>query len=126
MWVSVFGTRNSRVMVVAPATLLVSAGHESRATFSGEPGLIAFVRQGPHAGIYTIDPSGTDLTRLTTGQGYRPGWSTNGMRIVFTWFDEPYSHLWLMNAPDGSNLKPLVATEGSGAAWSPAGTQIVT
>ena len=98
-------------------------GHEARATFSGEPGLIAFVREAPDGGIFTMDPSGTDLTRLTSGQDYRPKWSPDGTRIVFQRIHGIRSELWVMDA-DGSNASAL-GIEGFQPAWSPDGGRIV-
>jgi len=91
------------------------------------PGLIAFVSEGPDNGIYTIDPSGAGLTRLTNGQDYRPRWSPDGTKIVFQRFDGEglQSHIYVVHA-DGSNLQRLSTTKhGFQPAWSPDGTRIV-
>ena len=50
--------RFARIVAVLLAGVVVSAGHEARATFPGEPGLIAFVREAPDGGIFTMDPLG--------------------------------------------------------------------
>lgn len=102
--------------------LLVVPTAGARATVPGDPGIIAFVREGRHRGIYTIEPSGTNLIQLTDGQDYRPRWSPDGSRIVFQRFDGDRSFLWTMDA-DGSNLEPL-GVEGSQPSWSPDGTRI--
>lgn len=115
--------RFSRITALLLAGVTVSAGHEARATFPGEPGLIAFVREAPDGGIYMMDPAGTDLTRLTSGQDYRPKWSPDGTRIVFQQIRGIRSDLWVMDA-DGSNASAL-GIEGFQPAWSPDGGRIV-
>lgn len=90
-------------------------------------GLIAFVRESPHRGIYTIDPSGSTLTRLTHGPDYRPRWSPDGTKIVFQRFGSTsiQTEIYVMDA-DGSNVRRL--TQFGTAfqpAWSPDGSQVV-
>ncbi len=83
--------------------------------------------------IYTVNPDGTGLVRLTTNAAddRDPAWSPDGSKIVFASNRSPYlrtlghMHLWVMNA-DGTGLKQL--TTGSDGetqpAWSPDGTRI--
>lgn len=81
--------------------------------------------------IYSINPDGTGLTRLTNNavEDRNPTWAPDGSRIVFT-SDRGLriggkTHLYVMNA-DGSGVKQLTfgtAIEDQ-AAWSPDGTQI--
>ncbi len=81
-----------------------------------------FVREGRDGGIFTMNPSGENLTRLTDGDDYAPSWSPDGTRILFQRFKGVRSFLWVMDA-DGSNLAPL-GKEGFGPSWSPDGTRI--
>jgi Tol biopolymer transport system component len=84
--------------------------------------------------IYTINPDGTGLVRLTNGAAddRDPAWSPDGTKIVFASDRQLYSrtrghmHLWVMNA-DGTGLKQLTAgnVDESQPAWSPDGTRIV-
>jgi TolB protein len=91
--------------------------------------LIAFVREGAQRGIYTIDASGSDLTRLTHGEDYRPRWSPDGTQIVFQRFfgaeGALRSYIEVMNA-DGSDLRRLTDRGAEfQPAWSPDGARIV-
>jgi Tol biopolymer transport system component len=111
----------------------------AQAAFPGTNGKIAFSsnRAEPNpAGcgqtcnyeIYTIDPNGTGLTRLTfdSAPDENPAWSPDGKKIAFTrGVNQP--DIWVMNA-DGSGQTNL--TNGAdpvshhGPAWSPDGTRI--
>lgn len=83
--------------------------------------------------IYTINPDGTGLVRLTNGvaDDRDPAWSPDGTRIVFASdrglrTARGHMHLWVMNA-DGTGLKQLTSgtQDESQPAWSPDGTKIV-
>lgn len=113
-------------VAVLVAVLFVGASAPIAESFPGGNGLIAFVREGSQLGIWTIDPSGSSLTRLTRQPDYRPRWSPDGTRIVFQRFYSGLrSDIFVMNA-DGSGVEQLTEL---GAAfqpnWSPDGTQIV-
>ena len=56
--------------IVLAGAFLVGPGAMTAESFPGGNGLVAFVREGPQRGIYTIDASGSDLTRLTRGEDY--------------------------------------------------------
>ena len=101
----------------------------AQAAFPGKNGKIAFStdRDG-NFNIYTINPDGGGLTRLTDDlqADIEPRWSADGTRIAFMRFD-PYSSrysLWLMKA-DGTGQQMLTAATFFGSAsWSPAGTEL--
>jgi Tol biopolymer transport system component len=77
--------------------------------------------------IYTINPDGSNLTRLTFSGGRSPAWSPDGTKIAFVSDRDGEQDLFVMNASDGSaqtNLTPGV-DDGSNPDWSPDGTKIV-
>jgi tol-pal system beta propeller repeat protein TolB len=123
--------RGSRAALTCASLLAAAVRVGPRATtgesFPGGNGRIAFVQEGPQRGIYTIDASGSNLTRLTRGEDYRPRWSPDGTRIVFQRFSPGSirSDVFVMNA-DGSGLQPLTQLGTTfQPAWSPDGTRIV-
>jgi TolB protein len=85
---------------------------------------------GNNADIYTMDPDGTDILRLTDdpAQDNQPDWSPDGQRIVFVSYRDGASlwHLYVMNA-DGSNQRLLTdAFEMlTDPEWSPDGKKIL-
>jgi TolB protein len=115
------------------AAILALAPNGSRAAFPGANGDIVFSRQiqpplkagGPRpGGIFTVAPSGKDVTRVTTGDDDDPGFSPNGKWIVFTRF-EGKRGLYRIKA-DGSHLKRLTTNRSDdNAAFSPDGKRIV-
>ena len=119
--------KNARARVLAAASFPAAALGPRPA--QGVPpivasGLIAFVREAPRSGIYTMTPTGSALTRLTDGEDYRPRWSPDGTRIVFQRFEGARSYVYVMDA-DGGNLQRLTTRTGFQPAWSPDGTRIV-
>ena len=73
--------------------------------------------------IWSIDPDGTGLTRLTRppGPNFDPTWSPDGSRIAFRSERSGEPEIWLMNA-DGSGQHRL--GPGLSPAWSPDGSRI--
>jgi len=103
---------------------------------------IAFdsVRDGV-PGIFTMNPDGSGVTRITSCEGTcapcsgcggdvhsNPDWSPDGQKLAFTHGGEDSAWPWrvayvvIVNA-DGSNLVPTQLS-GSAPAWSPDGTQL--
>ncbi|NTW65483.1 MAG: hypothetical protein HGB21_04080 [Nitrospirae bacterium] len=78
--------------------------------------------------IYSVNPDGTDLVRLTTNPAYdaEPVVSSDGKRIVFGSQREGNFDVYVMNS-DGSNVQRLTDRMGyNGGPWfSPDGTKIV-
>ena len=75
--------------------------------------------------IATIRPDGTDLVRLTTGQGEYPSWSPDGNRIAFASSRDGDYDIYVMNA-DGTQERALTANAiyDMYPAWSPDGAWI--
>jgi TolB protein len=73
---------------------------------------IAFVsEEAGNDEIYSINPDGSDLRRLTTNTwewDKHPSWSPDGTQIIF-WSNRGSGRrqIWIMNA-DGSNQRPLL------------------
>ncbi|MBU2498601.1 MAG: Tol-Pal system beta propeller repeat protein TolB [Proteobacteria bacterium] len=107
-------------------------GKEERLTFDGKYNTspawsrlnrIAF--SGMEEGcfdIYTMDPGGGNLRKLTENQGNNedPCWSADGRYIVFSSNREGAYHLYLMNA-NGQNQKRITFLKGeeTSPSWSP-------
>lgn len=88
------------------------------AAYHGANGRIAFARGGD---IYTIQPGGTGLRRLTSnGRSSGPRWSPTGNRIAYL----RGGNLWAMNA-DGSHKTQITTAAPAFTAarptWSPNG-----
>jgi Tol biopolymer transport system component len=81
--------------------------------------------------IYTINPDGTGLVRLTNNiaEDRDPAWSPDGTKIAFSSNRASRGlgkrHIWVMNA-DGTGAKQLtfVSLNEDQPAWSPDGTKI--
>lgn len=102
------------VMVVAAVQF---AAH---AASPGSNGRIAFEMRGV---IYSIQPSGAGLQKMTAGpDDHAPRWSPNGKRIVF----ERAGDLWLMRA-NGSHTRRFTSGAGDdfSPGWSADGNKIV-
>jgi TolB protein len=119
---------------VAAAFLALLVTSSAHATFPGGNGKIAFSdkRDDPNPTgcdpncnfeIYSINPNGTGLVRLTNDPGVdvRPAWSPNGQRIVFNRY-APGADIVVMNA-DGSGQTSL--GPGYDPSWSFDGQKIV-
>lgn len=104
------------LVVIASTALIVS--DRAAAVVPGADGKIAFARQNQ---VYTINPSGSGLVKLTTsGKNYWPRWSPDGKRIAYV--NETAAgvrNVWVMNA-NGSNKQQVTRFGMSGMAFGPA------
>jgi Tol biopolymer transport system component len=117
----------SLAAAVAAMTLVAILAIDGPATRATSPaarnGLIAFTGdKGSGAQVYTIEPDGTGLRRLThlKGNASTPDWSPDGARIAF-WLED--KALYVMNS-DGSDLHQVTAPGGA-AAFTPDGQHLV-
>ncbi len=121
---SVFG-RGARGFAAAvfAAAALASAG-PAEAAFPGENGKIAFVRSDVSFSGYDIwsaDPDGTGLQRLTTTRSdFQPRWSADGESLAFTSARDGNPEVYLMDA-DGTDQARLTSFPGNdyNPTWSP-------
>jgi TolB protein len=88
--------------------------------FAPAPPRIAFVstRDGNEE-IYTVNPDGTGLTRLTNdpADDRSPAWSPDGTRIAWVRVTYGFEVLWVMNA-DGTGAAPLYGGSVANPSWS--------
>ena len=108
----------------AVVTVIALLAVPARATFPGANGKLVFSRQGR---IFTMDPDGTDKSRLTgTGSDYSPAWSSDGDSIAFVRYSDARSSIWVMNADGSARIR--VSNYGRGFVqppiWSPNGMWI--
>ena len=80
--------------------------------------------------IYTMDPDGGNVTRLTHSFGLDPGYSPDGTLIVFSSTEPGREGIWVMDAADGGNERLVSATPAGfesdfAPRFSPDGTKIV-
>jgi Tol biopolymer transport system component len=130
-------SRRIRIVLVAlfatAGALLVAGG--ALAAFPGANGKIAFTHDPGTAGssgdIFTIDPTGQNLTPLTSGpeNDVEPSYSADGERIVFSRdpTNSGNAQIWVMSH-DGSGqtqlTTPLMGREDRDPTFSPDGDKI--
>ncbi|HEV2801258.1 MAG TPA: S8 family serine peptidase, partial [Pyrinomonadaceae bacterium] len=110
----------------------LGAGSPNRLLYRPD-GKIVFssCRDGSDFELYTINPDGTEQTRLTFhdySDDYWPEYSPDGTQIAFTSGrgDDLYYQVYVMNA-DGTNVRRVTSNQtghNAEAAWSPDGKQI--
>jgi Tol biopolymer transport system component len=133
---------------ITVAAILVGMSASAHAAFPGKNGKIAFSTgrddtsncdglgcPDPNFEIYTMNPDGTGVTRLTSSRDidHSPAWSADGSKIVFL-SRRANLHadgdIFTMNA-DGTGQTNLTNTPGPEAvaeyypSWSPDGSKIV-
>jgi hypothetical protein len=96
---------------------------------------IAFVREADpdpaaFAGIYTMNPDGSDVRRVSSSDGgsdFGPSWSPDGTQVVFAAIRNEDWGIWVVDA-DGSNEHMILGGTGAGyvdnPVWSPDGNLI--
>ncbi|MEA2492480.1 MAG: hypothetical protein QOJ29_391 [Thermoleophilaceae bacterium] len=118
----------ARLAVLGALALALVAAAPASASFPGPNGRIAFTsdRSGDPE-IYTMNPDGSDLKRLTNapGEDALAKWSPDGRRIVFYSQRDGQREIYVMNA-DGSDQMRLTndPADDQYPAWSPDGGRI--
>jgi tetratricopeptide (TPR) repeat protein len=93
-------------------------------------GLILFTStRDAYTEIYTMNPDGTQTTRLTNNSAYDndPHWSPDGSKILFSSQRDDNTEIYVMDA-DGdnqTNVSNYPQASNFSPAWSPDGTKIV-
>jgi len=120
--------RSSRSIAILLTVLITSVALAVSKTPPGKGnGRIAFVSNRENVErIYTMNPDGSGLTKLTNGpHQLQPSWSPDGTKIAYMDRLNDATALYLMNA-DGSDSKLLASNifHNVNLAWSPDGTKI--
>ena len=81
--------------------------------------------------IFTMDPDGGNVTRLTRSFGLDPGYSPGGTLIMFGSTEPGREGIWVMDADDGGNERLVSATPAGfesdfAPRFSPDGTKVVS
>ena len=102
----------------------------AHAAFPGYNGKILFWSERDEPGnvdLYTVDPDGSNVTRLTTDPAVDQlaRWSPDGQRIIFRRHFGPGANTWYLINADGSGQTATTLPNTTGpAAWSPDGQKI--
>jgi len=119
------------VALACAAGLALAAAAPAQATFPGRNGKIAFEKTNPSTGvttIFTVNPDGSGLTRVTGRDTGGPAWSSDGRWLAFhDTGDEAMSgvHLWVQRANGSHRHQVSFGGKDQGyPAWSPDGTRL--
>jgi len=109
-----------RTMRLGLLLLLVAAwtlGGAASASYPGTNGKIGFVRFDDGFDIYSVNPNGSDLDRLTGARSdYEPTWSPDGSMVAFDRIVSGRYQVFTMDA-DGSNRSQITSGEADNL-WS--------
>jgi TolB protein len=127
--------RISRLIPLALPLLLLTPAVPAHAAFPGGNGVLVFPLEAPagdhtQTDIYTIQPGGTGLRRLTATPDeneFGPAWNAAGTRIAFWGTPAPFGPgtIWTMKANGTDQRRLTTGVDARDPAWSPSGTRIV-
>jgi dipeptidyl aminopeptidase/acylaminoacyl peptidase len=123
-------------LAVAAASLALAAVPAAHAAFPGANGRLSFTSdRDANGNIFSVDPAGTDLVRLTVdpADDAQSAWSPDGSRVAFRSRRDGHYEVYVMNA-DGSGQTRLTTTiagtasnppSSSQPSWSPDGRRLL-
>lgn len=110
-----------RAALLTCVALALAGAGPADATVPGKNGRIAFMGLEAH-GIFTADPDGSRVRRLTAELDVSPAWSPDGDRIAYV--DAVRGNIWKMS-PNGEKQRKLTDDGKSyEPSWSPNGRRI--
>jgi hypothetical protein len=106
------------------ALLCLCASPVAQATFPGENGKIAFVRDGD---IWIMDPDGSNQEQITSSAAIdrSPKWSADGSAIAFWRQKDEHNRVLIYDVASGVISRLEVPENAGNPTWSPDGKKLV-